>query len=294
MSNSLNHPLPLRPTALTHAQANTSRATGLSLPRSPFPGHQPPSPLPPLNSPQSLNSPSIPRGDRPIDPTSLPWRQTIDPSTLDLNFHLVPLREGWQISWRRWESSSSLEEDSTTSHSLPSTSKSTPIVSSKRSRETAFDDSTSHEASSTIVIPSTSTLTTQGSSTNFKSQLQAKSIHSDPIEMAKRSVHETATTLGGSMLLFSHVKFVSPVAVDPKGKGKEKESVHDIGKRELWVFAMTKDGQEDEMEVDGVSSQAQAGQRLNELNFSELKGSFFMIQVPASLTDFDTARYRLW
>lgn len=277
-----NHPLPARPTALTNAQASTSRAAGLSLPRPPFviapPGASP------HFSPKQPNSPALKPNERPIDPSSLPWRRTIDPAALDPNFDQIPLREGWQFHWRRWESTPPLSMDDPTSSSLSSTSKSTPVLSGKRSRQTAFDDPTDAQASSPALDPTTSTLASHQLTTNLKSQLHNKSIHSDSIELANRSVFETARILGGSLSLFGHVTFVAPAAQDLKGKGKEKESDHELGKRELWVFALINGAAEGEMEVDDLVLESEARKRLDSFEFPDLTGSSFLPYSLSSLT----------
>lgn len=76
------------------------------------------------------------------------------------------------------------------------------------------------------------------------------------------------------MSLFSHVGFVSPIVVDVKGKGKQKESDQEIGKRELWVFAVIEGAGENEMEMDDAVTESEARKKLDALQFSNLIGTF--------------------
>lgn len=76
------------------------------------------------------------------------------------------------------------------------------------------------------------------------------------------------------MSLFSHVEFVTPISVDIKGKGKEKESGHDIGTRELWVFAVVESTGEDGMDIDDAVTESEARKSLDALQFPDLTGTF--------------------
>lgn len=228
---SSSHPLPARPSAITQAQS-ARLAPYSSTPVSPFRA----------NSPKTAISTDSNLSER-------PGTATIDATALRVDNHLIQFGQEWEIHYRKWDAITPLHAEQWQHEIKPSTN-SNSSNSTKRSRTTAFDPTTSNS-------PSTASTSSNPTRSSSKLDQVTNSNELDPIEVAKRTILATTKVLGAELKLFSHID----IQEDLKGKGKESETIS----RGLWVFAVIR-RDDIEMEEEKAVDKVLAG-----FEFTDLK-----------------------
>lgn len=212
--------------------------------------------------------------------------------------------EGWRVGWRAWTGGGVLmdrkgsEEEG--ERNGDEEVREEGGRTSKKARRDAFEEILAEEQDDdTLLLPRASTSKKTGRTAprllSLKEKLEAlqkssekeKEAGNDPFESARQHVVDLATRTGGFeedkkggvASLMSHVQFgtVMPLDARKKGKGKAEEGVGDDAavSRVLWVFEISRAGEEPSDKMDMGVEGGSLRSLLDELKFEGLQGTLF-------------------